>query len=56
MTPSSSPNHVPFTLNAIAGTDYSASIGSLLIPAWSTSGIINVPILGQSTAKPTGVF
>jgi hypothetical protein len=42
--------------SAIAGTDYTAVSGSVLIPAGSTSGTINVPVLGKTGAQPTRDF
>jgi hypothetical protein len=41
---------------AVAGTDYTATSGTLTIPAGSTTGTIPVTILAKSTAGPTKTF
>lgn len=41
---------------ATAGSDYTATSGALTIPAGSTSGLINIPILGDTDFEADEVF
>ena len=42
--------------SAVAGTDYTASSGSVLIPAGASSATVSVPVLGSSTPKSDRAF
>ncbi len=41
---------------AVAGVDYTASTGTLTIPAGTTSGVIEVPLLAQSATQAAKTF
>jgi len=43
-------------VTATAGSDYTATSGTLTIPAGATSGTINVPVSGDTTIEPDETF
>jgi len=49
-------NYVTANLTAVAGMDYTATSGTLTIPAGQTTGTINVSILGNTTVEPDKTF
>src|SRR5882757_9867722 len=49
-------NYYTIDGSAVAGTDYLARSGHLLIPAGQTASTIQVPVLGQATAQPDKQF
>src|SRR5262249_25224485 len=55
-TVDASVNYTTVNGTAVAGTDFLATSGSLVIPAGQLSATINVPIIGDTLPEPTKSF